>query len=339
MRSTPALSLFLLLLACGSSPPPVPPPIVQDVEPAPAADVRDPRIVRAMANITEADLRARLTRVIGPRDIPTAVEHHQAVAQYFEDELTAAGYTVTRQTVEHGEERADNIIAERIGRDPSRVVLVGAHYDTVANSPGADDNASGTVATLAIARAIADIPTDATVRFVAFCFEEDWMVGSSAYVRALPQPIEVAITLDMIAYYSNEPGSQRWPQGAELLARGRDIPSVGNFIGAFWLTDTPRDIIRRFEAATVYAPDLNIETLAIPRLALTLAPDVGRSDHAPFWEARIPAISIGDSGPFRNPYYHGAADTIDTLNLPFYTQVTQWLAAAVLLIAEPAPRE
>lgn len=328
----------MMLLACGppsESPPPAHPP-----EPAPIAarEIHDLRVVRAMERITEDDLRARLTHVVGPREIPTAHEHHEEVASYFERELASAGYRVTRQPVEHEGERADNVIAERVGRDPSRVVLVGAHYDTVAGSPGADDNASGVVATLAIALAIAEVPTDATVRFVAFSFEEDWMVGSSAYVAALEAPIEAAITLDMIAYTAAGPGSQRWPEGAELLAQGRAMPDEGDFIGAFWLTDTPRDVVRRFEAAAVYAPDLHIETLALPRVALSLAPDVMRSDHAPFWEARIPAFSIGDTGPFRNPYYHGAADTIDTLDLPFFTAVARWLTAAVLLVAEPAPR-
>lgn len=329
--------LALLIVACGSSAPapahPPSPPVLAHPDP------RDPRIVAAMGRVTESELRATLEEIVGPREIPGSADHHERVAQYFADQLAAAGYAVERAPVAHGEERADNIVGERIGRDPTRVILVGAHYDTVPNSPGADDNGSGTAAALVIARAIAEVPTHATVRFVAFSFEEDWMVGSGAYVSSLEGPaIEVAITLDMIGYRSTEPGSQRWPQGAELLAQGREIPTVGDFIGAFWLTDTPRDIVRRFEAAAVYTPDVRVETLAIPRLALTLAPDLMRSDHAPFWEARIPAISVGDTGPFRNPHYHAASDTIDTLDLPFLTGVARWLTAAVLLIAEPAAR-
>ncbi len=334
------LPFALLVLACGGAQvaPPEPAP-----EPPPPANLLHPRVRAAAASIEESMLRADLERIVGPRDPSTSRAHHDEVAAWIESELRAAGYEVRREPVEHEGRTADNIVAERAGSDPSRLLLLGAHYDTVAGSPGADDNASGVAALLASARASAGVPTHATLRFVAFCFEEAYMVGSAAHVAGMSaedrQRLVTAITMDMIAYRSEAEGSQRWPQGAEMLARGRTIPTRGDFIGAFWLTDTPTDVVTRFEAAARFAPEgLRVETLAIPRVLIELAPDVLRSDHAPFWQARLPAISIGDTGPYRNPHYHSSTDTLETLDVPFLTDVARWLTVAALLVAEPAPR-
>src|SRR5690606_6250898 len=140
-----------------------------------------------------------------------------------EEELREAGYTVRREPVTHGEHTADNIVAERAGADPDAgLVIIGAHYDTVAVSPGADDNASGVAATLAIARAASSVPSRAALRFVAFCFEERGLVGSAAHVANLGpeerQRLITAVTLDMVGYRADGEGSQRWPRGVEALA-------------------------------------------------------------------------------------------------------------------------
>lgn len=340
--------LASLALACGGSQTTVPVLASQGAPESGAVGewpprTLHPRVRAAMQSIEQSALRADLERVVGPREVITSREHHDAVAAWIEAELRAAGYEVRREPVEHGGYTADNIVAERAGTDPSRLLLVGAHYDSVPESPGADDNASGVAAMLSMARAAARVRTRASLRFVAFCFEEDGMVGSAAHVAGLDaaerERLVTAITLDMLGYRTSAEGSQSWPEGIEMIARGRTIPTTGDFIGAYWLSDTPTEVVMRFEAAAEVAPEgLRVETLSMPRVVIELAPDVLRSDHASFWRARLPAISVGDTGPYRNPHYHRATDTLDTLDLPFLADVTRWLTGAVLMLAEPAPR-
>jgi Zn-dependent M28 family amino/carboxypeptidase len=325
------MTMLLLAASCGGNEP---------LPGYPEGVYADPRVVAAIGRVSSNELNAHLQRLLGPREIVQSQAHHDEVAQYITQTLQQYGYSVLSQPIAAVGGSATNILGERPGADPSRVVVFGAHYDTVPGSPGADDNATGVAALLTIAHAIAGIPTYATIRFVAFDSEEQQMAGSAAYVQTLGTSgprLEIALTVDMIGFRTTAPNSQRWPNGASFLAQGREIPTVGDFIGAIWLDDTPPDVVNRFNTAAAYlGAEINVQTLVIPRFLVGMAPDVMRSDHASFWRAGLPAISIGDSGPFRNPNYHQPTDTMQTLDLGFLTSVTRWLAAALMVCAQPA---
>lgn len=323
MRRIGALLSLAALCACGGAPP--------------RPDPYDAALRAALRDIDEASVMRDIERWSGPRHAWAAPAHLAAVADDLSGELADAGLSVERQAVQLHGATADNVVAERRGAEPERVILVGAHYDTVAGSPGADDNASGLAALLATARAAARLPTRATIRVVAFAFEEQGLVGSARYVESLGaegrRRVEVALILDMIAYRSHAPGSQRSPPGSSLLS-ARPLPTVGDFLGGMWLSDTPSDVVLSLRGARVYAPGLRAEWLEVPRLATRIAPDLLRSDHAPFWGARIPAVLLGDTANFRNPHYHGPGDTPETLDPGFAASAVRFVAAAALVLAD-----
>ncbi|MBI2898283.1 MAG: M20/M25/M40 family metallo-hydrolase [Deltaproteobacteria bacterium] len=296
---------------------------------------RDPAIARAVAGITRGTFERDLRAVARPRDDSLAPTGLRQVADALERELRRAGYRVARQAVHHDGHVADNVIGERAGSDPTRVVVVGAHYDAVPGSPGADDDASGVAAMLAVARAAAGFSTRASIRIVAFAFEEDGLVGSLAYVESLPPAersrIVAMVDLEMLGYRDARPFSQRYPQGIELIVPGRELPTAGDFIVALGLEGEA--VLEALARARAYVPGLRAETIAVPRLALLAVPDLLRSDHAPFWAAGIPAIVIADTAELRNPHYHQPTDTVGTLDLDFATEVARWAAAGTLELA------
>jgi hypothetical protein len=322
------------------SPAPSPSSAIIENPPAPGPD----RAIAHAVSIIDRAMFARdlKTLAAGPRHHSAAPDRLRASADYIAKELAAAGYTVTRQPVSHAGAEAPNVIGERDGQDPSRVILVCAHYDSVAQSPGADDNASGVAAMLGIARAAARHPAKASLRMVAFAFEESGLVGSGEYTASLG-PIERAriatvVNLEMIGYKTS--GPQEYPGGLGLLPEADDFPSTGDFIGMLGLSDqpgTPDTLL----AARPYTPQLKVASVTIPRPLVLFTPDLLRSDHAHFWKFGIPAVIVSDTSEFRNRHYHRPTDTIDTIDLDFATDVTRWLAAGVIALGklEPGPAE
>jgi len=334
---------WLACAACGgaASPPPSRPSSAETRASDAGVSARlDPRVANALAKIDQSTFTRDLVTIAGPRHAAAAPEHLARVAQTVATELSEQGFRVTQQPVRHDGRLADNVIGDRPGEDGAHVVLVAAHYDAVRGSPGADDNASGVAALLAVARAVASVRTRSAVRLVAFAFEEDQQVGSAAYVaslaRAEAERIDVAIVTDMIAYCSRDAGSQRYPAGADALvalATGRAPPTVGSFIGWVGLEDVRGPTLDVLGRAREYVPALEVLGLVIPRAAIEQVPQLLRSDHAPFWSAQIPAIAVGDTAELRNPNYHASSDTVETLDLAFAVDVVRWLVAAVLLRA------
>ena len=336
--SAPAPTPAPHTVARTQAPPPASGASSASAHPPPSEPALDPAIEAALARIDERMLRADLEAIVGPRHARSAPAGLTRAADHIARELAAAGFGVTRAPVTSGGAQADNVIGERPGPDPSRVILVAAHYDTVPGSPGADDDASGVAAILALARALGPLRTGATLRLVAFAFEEDGLVGSERYVASLSpderRRIEVAVSLDMIAYRTSAPGSQRYPAGAEelvSLATGRPPPTTGEFIGWIGGDDVPAPMQRALREARAYVPELPVLALVVPRAMLAQLPDLQRGDHARFWAAGVPAISVGDTAELRSPHYHRPTDTLETLDLGFAVGVTRWLAASVLL--------
>ena len=122
---------------------------------------------------------------LGPRVAGTPAEGRAAA--YIAGEFAALGLDVRVQPFAIREGLASsNVVATLPGRDPAYgVIYAGAHYDSVQESPGANDNASGMAVVLELARLLAADPISPTVRFLAFGAEEIGLRGSAAYVQRL----------------------------------------------------------------------------------------------------------------------------------------------------------
>ncbi len=234
-------------------------------------------------------------------------------ANFIEAALAKAGYQVNRQGYEVRGTICHNLEVEIPG-GPRRdeIVIIGAHYDSVSGSPGANDNASGVAALLALARSFAGTKPERTLRFVAFVNEEPpffWTadMGSRVYAkecRKRGENIVAMVSLETIGYYSDEQGSQRYP-----FPLGLFYPSRGDFI-AFVGNTASSDLVRQCIATFRRHARFPSEGAALP----ALTPGVGWSDHWSFWQEDYPALMVTDTAPFRYPHYHTAGDTPDKIN-------------------------
>ncbi len=289
---------------------------------APALDARQQRIARQL----RADVD-RLVMTIGQRNLAHPTRLKQA-AEYVTQRLADLGCRVTTQSYDVGEHRCHNLVVEAIGRDdPNQIVVIGAHYDSVHGSRGADDNASGVAVLLTLAEAFANAQPGRTLRFVAFVNEEpphfqtDAM-GSLVYARACAQRREkifAMIALDGVGYFDDDPNSQHYPPPFNMF-----YPNTGNFIG-FVSRVADRDLVRRCVGVFREYATLASEGGVGPQFIA----GVGWSDHGSFWQCGYPAILVTDSLPFRNPHYHGASDLPRTLDYRRMTYLADGLTAVV----------
>ncbi len=212
-------------------------------------------------------------------------------------------------------------------------LLVGAHYDTVAGSPGADDNGSALAVLLEVAYCLKDADVVRPVWLAAFSLEEQGLLGSRAFASRLKKsgrPLAGAVILECVGYTSQEPGSQRHPPGVPASA-----PTVGNFLGIVG-NESSRPLIAAVEqsARRISLPTF---TLAVPSRGEAF-PDVRRSDHASFWDEDLPAVMLTDTANFRNPHYHQPTDRIETLDLAFIEQVSDVVLEVIRTLAGREPR-
>jgi Zn-dependent M28 family amino/carboxypeptidase len=284
----------------------------------------------------EQRLRAHvehLAGTIGERHVfrPAALD---AARDYIAAEWRQQGYDVVPQWYDALGHRSANLEVTRLGSGrPERVLLIGAHYDTVPGSPGADDNASGVAALLELSRcfATATPKPSVTVRFVAFVNEEapffaSGRQGSQVYAqsaRARGDDIRLMLSLEMLGYFTDAPGSQRYPPLFRLL-----YPDRGNFIGL--VSDLrSRRAMRRLARLFRAHSDFPLEHTATFRFV----PGVSLSDHRSFWAVGYPAVMVTDTAFYRYPYYHQASDTPDKLSYPALARVTQGLYRALAAAA------
>ena len=280
----------------------------------------------------EADVRA-LSVVRHPVAAPEALA---AAEDYVALELGSAGLRVERQLFEWNRTEFHNVVATCEGREPDRpMVVVGAHFDTRAETPGADDNASGVAAMLEVARMLRGSRLAATVQLVGFNLEElqrrpvHYALGSRAYARWLRerrQRVAGALVLEMLGFTQPRQGA---PPGARLFA---DVPRTGDFLSAVGDRQS-RALLAAFERAA--RPHVPISVLTVP-LRGWLLPDTRRSDNCRFWDAGYPALMVTDTADFRNPHYHRTSDTPDTLDYVFLTRATAAVEAAVRELAGEA---
>lgn len=211
------------------------------------------------------------------------------------------------------------------GQRSTPPLIIAAHYDTVEGSPGADDNASGLAVLLEAAGALSQMTLSREIRFIAFCLEEEDLLGSLAYAASLRETNEEiagAIVLESVGYTDDRQGSQTAPPGIPFT-----IPNVGDFLGIVANTASV-SLAKTFEQATKReVAGLKTISLVVPAHGEQL-PDTRRSDHAAFWEFGYPALMLTDTANFRNPHYHRCTDTLETLDLSFIRRVAQAVSAA-----------
>ena len=264
-----------------------------------------------------ADVRI-LGEEIGERNM-ARYPRLNAAADFIENSFSRAGLHPRRDTYDlHG--RACHNIEAEIRGARSEILLIGAHYDSVFGSPGANDNGSGVAAMLALARRFTRRPVQHTLRFVAFVNEEPpyfltEQMGSFVYAgrcKARGDQISAMISLETIGYFSDAPHSQTYP----APGLGVFYPSVGNFIG-FVANVHSRTLLRRSIAFFRKHAGVPSEGAALP----SFIPGVSWSDQWAFWQHGYPGIMVTDTAPFRYPHYHSTTDTPDKLDYDRFTLV------------------
>ncbi len=292
-----------------------------------------------------------LAGVIGPRHLgkPSSIE---ATLSYLRRELSAIGdargASVQSETYlvaapDGSDVEATNLVMEWPGaKRPERTVILGAHYDTEAQTPGADDNASAVAVLIETARLLADVSSERTMRFVAFACEEmrhfaSGSMGSQHHARACRnrgERVDGMLCLEMVGFYADAPGSQSVPHEIPRALhwlfprRGDFIASVGNLRS--WR------LLWRFRRGFKRAVRFPLFSIGLPELIQPIR----RSDNSSFWDQGYPALMITDTSYLRNANYHQPSDTPETLDYRRMAAVTVGVAGAMATIARaptPAP--
>jgi hypothetical protein len=325
----PALILFCLILAynhCGMA----------YAGNSPAAETT----VMIDIPATEARLRGHLKALatdIGERSV-LKPKNLKKSADYIRDFYQAVGIDARLEPYDyHGIEVA-NVVAEvQPAPGPTRRILIGAHYDSVAGTVGADDNASAVAVQLETARQVmalkANRALDLAVVFVSFALEEPPAygtpyMGSRVYARQAVkrgERIDAMICLEMVGYACREPGCQSYPFPLTLFG----YPKAGDFIGIVG-NFASRGLTRSIFGSFRKNPELPAIKLTVPFNGWIM-PAVRLSDHASFWDAGFKAVMITDSAFFRNPHYHLPSDRPETLDYRFMAELVESL---VMYLAE-----
>jgi Zn-dependent M28 family amino/carboxypeptidase len=286
--------------------------------------------LRALTN-DESDIREalrshvdKLAVEIGERSLKRPEGLH-AAAKWISNTFWAMGYEPQYQQFEVSGVKQENVILEiRGATKPQEIVVIGAHYDTVAGTPGADDNASGVAVLLELARLFRGRTPARTLRLVAFANEENpgtgaETMGSYYYAKLCKERRENVVgmlSLEMLGVYSDEEGSQRYPYPFSLF-----YPTVGNFLG-FVGNTASRELVHKCIGSFRRHTSFPSEGCAAPQKYS----DINRSDHWCFWEFGYPALMVTDTSNFRYPLYHTGKDTPDKLDFDRMARVAAGLA-------------
>ena len=266
------------------------------------------------------ELKSRLYQIvkvlshdIGTRSY-TEITKLNTTIEFIEAELTKYGCSVQRQSFSADRKTYYNLFTKIRGtKRPDQMFVIGAHYDTVSDTPGADDNASGIAGIIELSRLLKKKPASQTVCLAAFCLEEppffrSKLMGSYIFAKHLKErktDVSGMISLEMIGYFSDIDSSQFYP-----LPFFRFVyPNKGNYI-AFVGNIGSRPFTKQFKQTFKKVCPLRVESLN----TVSLVPGIDFSDHLSFWRFNYPAFMITDTAFYRNPYYHTPGDTVDTLN-------------------------
>jgi hypothetical protein len=294
------------------------------VQPVGSVDRRDPGVAADPARL-EAAVRA-LAETFHPRDYRHPQNLDRA-ADWIGEELRKTGAAVREQRWDAEGETYRNVIA-RFGPAGGPLLVVGAHYDAALELPAADDNASGVAGLLELARLLAQKPPPGPVELVAFSLEEppffrtDQM-GSAVHAASLAKErvaVRAMISLEMIGYFSDAPGSQQIP----FAVLRPFYPSEGNFIAVVGDLASA-SLVRRVKKAMLSASELPVKSINAP----VLVPGIDWSDHRSYWQQDFPAVMVTDTAMSRNTAYHTGEDTPDRLDYRRMALVVNGVFAAV----------
>ncbi len=288
------------------------------------------------------NLRVHVERLAATPRVPGTEAHQQARA-YIHGLLEEAGFSVDEV---HAGGAGINLVTRPVPDRPDLpLVILGAHYDTVVGSPGADDNASAVASLLEMARLLGPVvnraagagprldgagPWHARLVLVAYDLEEYGLIGSLEQARALRRgsvAVRGMISLEMLGYTDHRPGSQQLPPHLKGL-----YPDVADFIGVC-ANEASAGLMRVVVAGLKGVAGLPVESIAVPGTG-ELVPQVRLSDHSSFWDEGYPALMITDTSFFRNPHYHQGSDTPDKLDYPFLERVTAGVCTATLQLLQ-----
>jgi Zn-dependent M28 family amino/carboxypeptidase len=295
--------------------------------------MNDTHLADILARVDPVRLERDVRRLEGPRHPKAAPEALAEAEAFVVDELSAAGLSVTRQPFTLRDISYNNVVGTLEGSEPKLPwLLVGAHFDTVSSSPGADDNASGVATMLEVARCSASLAPQRTIQFVGFNLEEPqdmvgtYRVGSARFARQARKEgrqYAGALVLEMVGYTDRRSGTQQVPPF--IFKR---VPDSGTFLAAVG-DRRSRRLLRGFAgAAARHVPELVVVTYGTYLRGWAL-PLTRLSDNASFWDRRYPSLMITDTAFLRNPHYHQVTDRADTLDFEFMAQVTRAVLATV----------
>jgi Zn-dependent M28 family amino/carboxypeptidase len=268
---------------------------------------------------------------IGERNVLHPEALHAAEV-YISQAWHKQGYTVEKQEYQEGGVRCANLEVNHQGSSrPEQIILIGAHYDSVTGSPGANDNASGVAVLLELSRLLCSSSTEITIRFVAFTNEEPPFFftgrqGSRIYAKNVRQRgdnICLMIALETMGYFSNEPNSQSYPPLFHFFYpdRANFISMVSNF--------RSRKLMHKMAKAFRSSTEFPLEHVS----TFSFIPGVAWSDHLSFWINRYKAMMITDTAFYRYPYYHTEKDTAEKLDYGQLAQVCDGLSKALVMLA------
>lgn len=287
----------------------------------------------------EANLRLhvdRLAGLIGPRYLqkPSTIK---ASIGYLEGQWAGMGYSSTREVYDALGDEATNVIVEQPGGSrASEILVLGAHYDTVFSTPGADDNASAVAVMLEVSRLMREHRGRRTIRYVAFACEEPpyfnmGVMGSQHHAleaRKRGDKIVGMLCLEMVGYYDSTDHSQRVPP---LIPKWlhRFFPQRGDFLAAVGNLASWKLCWRFRRGFKQGARSMPLFSICLPEKIT----EIRLSDNSSFWDQGYPALMLTDTSFLRNPHYHLASDTPETLDYARMTDVTLGIAAALRWLA------
>ncbi len=310
-----------------------------------AADDKYEIDINSLLNqIKSENLYDNLNEIYGIRHYIVAPDHLAKVRNYITTQFNKGKLKVESQEFDISGYTAANVIGtiKGVGSDPSLIIL-GAHFDTVSDSPGADDNGSGVVALLEVMKVLSQHNFNNSIVFAGLDQEEFGFLGSKRFIQSIPTTsmtkIIGYINLDMIGYYSEEANSQIFPEALKkIFPMAYYQVSENGFRGNFILNTSNYNsklLQEHFDLNAIkYSPELEVVSILVPDNG-KFAPSFFRvGDHIPFWDNAIPAINIGDAGDTRNLNYHSPEDTMETINYKLIANTAKALLATIAELAE-----
>jgi hypothetical protein len=279
--------------------------------------IGDKKIPDRRVMISVENLKRHVQDIHFDRDPHDSYPRLEQAAQYIKGEFLKAGLDVTEDHFQWEGKLYKNIVAEKKGMVfPDRVYILGAHYDTVPGSPGADDNASGIAVLFEVGRNIQTVPLGCTVRLVAFSLEEYGYIGSTHYVGGLgkgEEKILGMISLEMVGFTGPK---QDYPP----YLNPKYYPNVGDFVAIIG-NERSKELSEKVRHSFKnHISELPLEFLVVPGNGEGME-EVRLSDHSAFWDQGFQALMITDTSFLRNSNYHLPSDRLETLDFEFMRKV------------------